>query len=318
MQLGQAITNRYVTAYSPPGITIEAAKYPLMKAGILASTDAQEYLSIFDHPESWAGLNRETILSMRRELYRFTVQINARAMKSSEFTEVLQTIALSVSPVAIEVETTSLPPRALNPLGGQLPASPAVGIQSIEIVSEPEISKVAEQITKLDIPASDSAWRLLDYDYSLDQVARLMSVGLLGRTDSRRLVPTRGAYKAVIDAYINRSLIELADKPKASSYRLCTSDILGENLEENSHMSIFHFARSSKNNILGPWLVRAGVKAALESNPLELDTRENSLMVLESLLSPSLAVWTEKEPLLDSFSGSFKTIENSSPLSRLG
>ena len=56
-----------------------------------------------------------------------------------------------------------------------------------------------------------------------------MSVGLLGRTNSRRLVPTRGAYKAVIDAYINRSLIELIEKPMASSYRICTSELLGEN-----------------------------------------------------------------------------------------
>ncbi len=377
MQLGHATTGKYVTAFTPPGIIVEAAKYPLMSVGILASTDAQEYLSIFDHPESWTGLNRETILSMRRELYRFTVPINARAMKSSDFLEVLQTIALSVSPVAIEVETANLPPRDLHPLGGQLPASPAVEIQSIEIVSEPEISRVAQRITQLDIPASESSWKLLDYDYSLDQVARLMSVGLLGRTNSRRLVPTRGAYKAVIDAYINRSLIELIEKPMASSYRICTSELLGENFtiliqpgeprvdylriartqkglesgaslerlrnavtdpktsifadharfsayenfvqhKENSHMTIFHYARSNKNNILGPWVVRAGVKAALESNPIELDDRENSLMVLESLLSPSLAVWTERDTLLDSFSGSFKTVEHSSPLSRLG
>jgi hypothetical protein len=377
MQLGQTTSSRHVTVFSPPGIFVEAAKYPMMTAGILASTDAQEYLSIFDHPESWCGLNRETILSMRRELYRFTVPINARAMKTSRFIEVLQKIALSVSPVAIEVETASLPSRGLYPLGGQLPASPPVEMQNAEIVSEPEISKVAENITQLDIPASESAWKLLDYDYSLDQVVRLMSVGLLGRTDSRRLVPTRGAYKAVIDGYINRSLIELSEKSLTPSYRIHSTELLDENFtiliqpgeprvdylrvertqkglergasyervksavtdpktsvfsdharfsvyermvkeEARSHVTIFHFARNNKNNILGPWVVRAGVKSALESNPIELDTRENSLMVLESLLSPSLAVWTESDPMLDSFSGMYTTIEQSSPMAHLG
>ncbi len=376
MQLEPAATNKQMTVYSPPGLSIEAAKYPIMKAGILASVNPHNHLSIFDHPESWCGLDRDAILAMRRELYRFSVSINARAMESSEFIEVLQTIALSVSPVALEIETTKLPQRNLNPLGGQLPSSPAVEISSLEIVSDPEISRVAKRITQLDIPASESTWKLLDYDYSLDQVARLMSTGLLGRLDSRRLVPTRGAYKAVIDAYINRSLMELVEKPHASSYRLCTSEILGENFtillqpgesrvdylrvertqkglekgssfehlkrsvsdpktavyadharfsayenlvknRENSHMTIFHFARSSNNSILGPWIVRAGVKAALESDPLELDTRNNAFLVLESLLSPSLTVWTEEYPLLDTFSGSFKTVENSSPLSRL-
>ncbi|MFX1484084.1 MAG: hypothetical protein ACFFCP_12965 [Promethearchaeota archaeon] len=376
MQFGQAISSKYITAFSPPGITVEAAKYPIMTAGILASTDAEEYLSIFDHPESWTGLNRDTILSMRRELYRFSFSVNARAMKTSSFIEALQKMALSVSPVAIEVETASLPPKGLYPLGGQLPAGSAAEIQSVEILSELEISKVAERITQLDIPASESAWKLLDYDYSLDQVARLMSVGLLGRLDSRRLVSTRGAYKAVIDAYINRSLIELSEKPRASAYRLHSMEFHDENFailvepgeprvdylriertgkglerrtsieqlkypvtdpktavfadharfsayenmmksEERVHMTIFHFSRNDRNNILGPWIIRAGVKAALESSIVELDTRDNALVVLESLLSPSLDVWMERDPLLDSFSGSFKTIENSSPLNRI-
>jgi len=375
MQLGHISNLRHVTAYSPPGITVEAAKYPMMTAGILASTDAQEYLSIYDHPESWCGLNRETILAMRRELYRFTIPINARAMEASDFVEVLQMIALSVSPVAIEVETASLPPRGLSPLGGQLPASPKVKIQKVEIISDPEISKVAENITQQDLPASESAWKLLDYEYSLDQVARLMSVGLLGRTDSRRLVPTRSAYKAVIDGYINRSLIELTEQPKTSSFKIYSAELLDENFtvllqpgeprvdylriertpdgiergasfervrnpttdpktsvfgdharfssyrylvgeQERSHITVFHFARNSKNNILGPWIVRAGVDVALESNPIELDTGENANMVLESILTPSLTMWREGDPLLDHFSGAYTTIEHSSPLTR--
>jgi hypothetical protein len=377
MQLGHATSLRHVTAFSPPGITVEAAKYPMMTAGILASTEAQEYLSIYDHPESWSGLNRETILAMRRELYRFTVPMNARAIKTSDFLEVLQTIALSVSPVAIEVETASLPPRGLSPLGGQLPASPAVEIQSVEIVSEPEISKVAENITQLDIPASEAAWKLLDYEYSLDQVARLMSVGLLGRIDSRRLVPTRGAYKAVIDGYINQSLIELVDKSVTPSFRIHSAEILDENFtvliqpgeprvdylrvertqkglergasfermkyattdpktavfgdharfssyrqlvkaKEKCHVTVFHFARNNKNNILGPWIVRAGVDAALEANPIELENQENAVIVLESLLTPSMSIWTESDPLLDNFSGFYTTVEQSSPLTRFG
>jgi hypothetical protein len=376
MQLGKAEPSRHVTAFSPPGIAIEAAKYPVLRAGILASTDPSEYLSIYDHPESWMGLDREAIISMRRRLYRFTVPIDARAMEPSHFVEALQTIALSVSPVAIEVETANLPPRNLYPLRGQLPASSQAEISSIEIVSEPEISRVAKRITELDVPASQSAWKLLDYDYSLDQVARLMSVGLLGRLDSRRLVPTRGAYKAVIDAFVSRCLIELSEKPISSTYRIGMSEIHGENFtvfaqpgkpsvdyfriertqkgferdvslegvknvtidsktsvfadharfsayqdiikqNESAHLAVFHYARNNNNSVLGPWLVRAGVCAALESDPVILDSKENALTVLDSLLLPDISVWTKENSLLDDFGGAFKTIENSSPLSNM-
>ncbi|MGY5855407.1 MAG: hypothetical protein RTS72_02320 [Candidatus Thorarchaeota archaeon] len=376
MQLGQVESSRYVTAFSPPGIVVEAAKYPIMMAGVLASTEPSEYLSIFDHPESWMGLDREAIISMRRQLFRFTVPINARIMEPSHFVEVLQTIALSVSPIAIEVEVANLPPRGLYQLGGQLPASSPVKISSLEMMSDPEISRVAKQITELDIPASEAAWKLLDYDYSLDQVARLMSVGLLGRLDSRRFVPTRGAYKAVIDAYISRSLIELADKSVTSTFRIGMAEFHGENFtvliqpgepkvdyfriersqqgferdvslegvknitldpktsvfadharfsayedlvrqRESAYVTIFHYARSNTNNVLGPWLVRAGVNAALESDQMILDTKENAITVLESLLTPGISVWTKEKSLLDSFGGVFKTVENSRPLTGL-
>lgn len=66
-----------------------------------------------------------------------------------------------------------------------------------------------------------------------------------------------------------------------------------------AHVTVFHFARSQKNDILGPWQVRAGVRAALEGDTLELDTRENAFAVLESLLSPNIAVWTQDTPLAE-------------------
>lgn len=376
MQFGQPVTNRQLTAFSPPGIIVEAARYPVLMAGVLASTEPSEWLSIYDHPESWGGLDREAILTMRKRLYRFTVPIDARAMEPRNIVDALQTIALSVSPVALEVETSNLPSRKLSALGAQLPASPCVYIKSIDIVSEPEISRVAKRITEQDIPSTEAAWKLFDYEYTLDQVARLMSVGLLGRIDSRRLVPTRGAYKAVIDGYVSRSMIELTEKPLTSSYRLGMSELFGENFtvlaqpgepqvdylriertadgldhgasiqgvknlatdsktsvysdharfsaysdlvrrKESAHLTIFHFSRNSNNSILGPWLVRAGVKAALESNQVELDSKENALMVLKSFLAPDISVWTQDSPLLDDFGGSFKVVENSSPLNRV-
>ncbi|MHA1864669.1 MAG: hypothetical protein ACTSWA_12935 [Candidatus Thorarchaeota archaeon] len=376
MQFGQPATSRQLTAFSPPGVIVEAAKYPVLMAGVLASTEPSEWLSIYDHPESWNGLARSEIMTMRKRLYRFAIPIDARAMEPRSIIDTLQTIALSVSPVAIEVETSNLPSRKISVLGGQLPASPSVNIKSINIVSEPEISRVAKRITEQDIPAAEAAWKLLDYEYTLDQVARLMSVGLLGRLDSRRLVPTRGAYKAVIDGFVSRSLIELIEKPVASSFRLGMSELFGENFtilaqpgepqvdylriertaegldhgvsiqgikkittdsktsvfsdharfsafsdlvkrKESAHLTIFHFSRNNNNNILGPWLVCAGVRAALETNQVELDTKENALMVLKSLLAPDISVWTQDNPLLNNFGGAYKLVENSSPLNRI-
>lgn len=352
LQLNQPDSTQDVTVFSPPGLFLSTARYPILLAGVLASTQPSEYLSIYDHSEAWRGLEREAILSMRRNLYRLVLPVDARQMQPSKTVELLQIMALSVSPVALEAETPSLPPRTLQSVGGMLPCGPSVTVSKLSIVSEPEISKVAEIISQKDIPSSEAINKLFEYDYSLDQVARLISVGLLGRLQSRRLVPLRGAYKAAIDSFVNGVIMDLMDRPKSTPSRIHLSTFYGDTItilvlpgeprvdylrmekdergfrvgtsyeaprigssdsktsvyadharfsayehlskkNEASHVTIFHHSRNRRNDLLGPWLVRAGVREALQSNSIEFDSPENAFNVLESILSPGLGLWNK-------------------------
>ena len=349
-------TKRILTAFSPPGISVETAKYPVLMAGVLASTEASEHLSIYDHPGSWKGLDRDAIILMRRSLYRFATPVNAREMYPSEVVEALQRIALSVGPVAIRAETGELPPVRIQTQPAELPSGPLVTVKSIELLSDPEVSKVAERIAEKDIPASESVCQLLDYDYTLDQVARLMAVGLLGRVDTRRLVPMRGAYKAAIDAFVNKVLMDIVERGPAQTYRIHTGSLYGDtfvvlfqpgdprvdylrvervdgsvsggySLEDprhpttdpktsiyadharfsayqqlakekaNSHIVVFHHSRGQLNQLLGPWLVRAGVEAALDTDPILMDSRESMSPILNSILTPELRAIARDSPI---------------------
>ncbi|MBS3795216.1 MAG: hypothetical protein KGY80_09980 [Candidatus Thorarchaeota archaeon] len=214
--------------FTPPGILIESRKYPTVIASVLASSSPSEHLSLFDHPECWGGLDKHTILSMRRHLYQLEVPLNARRMEPCETVKKIQEIALSVSPVAVQIKSNGLPPSNLVTKPGQLPSGAEVSVDSLELVSDPQISKVAEAITQKDIPAAEGVWQLLEYEYSLDQAARLMAVGLLGRIKNRRIITTRGAYKAAIDAFINRTLVELAEKPVINGRTVFSSDVFDD------------------------------------------------------------------------------------------
>ena len=66
-----------------------------------------------------------------------------------------------------------------------------------------------------------------------------------------------------------------------------------------SHNIIFHFSRSARNNSLGPWITRAGVKEALLSTPVVMEDKGNALAVLDSVLRPELGRWASKNPLLE-------------------
>ncbi|MHA1937457.1 MAG: hypothetical protein ACW97O_04530 [Candidatus Thorarchaeota archaeon] len=223
-----ASRRKCLTVFSPPGLFIETSKYPIITAGILASPEATDWLSIYDHPESWRGLERDAIFSMREKLFRFVLPVDSRKMEPKDVVEVLQTLALSVSPVALNVQINHISPPDLHSIGGLLPCGPIIKTDSIEIVSEPEITKVAQRITGQDIPASEAIWSLLNYDYTIDQIARLMSVGLLGHFEYRRMVPLRSAYKATIDTIISRAMIELADSRRDDESRIYMSSMFGD------------------------------------------------------------------------------------------
>jgi hypothetical protein len=356
VQLVHAPVRKSLTVFSPPGICVEPAKYPYLLAGVLASTDASEHLSIYDHPGAWKGLDREAVITMRRSLYRFVTPINAREMYPADTVRALQTMALSVRPVAVRVEAGDIPPIRIQTQPALLPSSPSVTVKSIEVLSEPEITKVAERITGKDIPASEGICQLLDYDYTLDQVARLLSVGLLGKLNSRRLVPLRGAYKAAIDAYVSNALMDIVERASSETYAIHTASLYGDtfvillepgdarvdylraetgngsqsggySLEDprhpttdpktsiyadharfsayqhlakqkaNSHVVVFHHSRGQLNQLLGPWLVRAGVEEAVESDPILLDTRGNMSRVLNSILTPELRAVARESPI---------------------
>ena len=369
-RLDDSFRGRTVTAFSPPGTMVEPLKYPIVRASVLAATQGSEFISIYDHPESWRGLDSDAVLKMRAQLIRFGSQVDARSMEPSSLVKTLQTVALSVNPLGIRFEVNDMPQRSLSLLGGLLPTGPAVDARNATILNEPEISRVAEKITEQDIPAAESVWKLLDYEYTLDQVARLMSVGLLGMKDNRRLIPTKSAYKASIDAFVSRALMELIDRPLTSKFTLSTVELHGDvftvftqpgmprvdylRIQRSEHgiergfsfegvknvsidpktsifadharfaayrnfiekrrgsqVTVFHMSRSQRSEILGPWRVRAGVNEALEADTLELDSRENAIAVLQSLLSPNLAVWTQDTPLAESLNVEVLPVEPS-------
>ena len=179
LQIESTSVKRSMTVYSPPGLFIETSKYPILTAGILATPDVSEWLSIYDHPDSWRGLERDAILNMRRKLLRFVLPVDPEKVEPRKVVEVLQTLALTVGPVALEVQAGEMSFSGLHSVGGLLPFGPIINVSNIEIASEPEISKVAQRVTEMDMPASEAIWTLLNFDYTLDQIARLMSAGLL-------------------------------------------------------------------------------------------------------------------------------------------
>ncbi|MFX1332027.1 MAG: hypothetical protein ACFE9W_10735 [Promethearchaeota archaeon] len=358
LQIESTSRKRSMTVYSPPGLFIETAKYPILAAGILATSEASEWLSIYDYPDSWRGLERDAIFNMRRKLLRFVLPVDSVQNKPTRIVEVLRILALSSSPITLNVQVDEISHPELHSVGGLLPCGPTIKVSDIEILSEPEISKVAQRVTEMDIPTTEAIWNLLNFDYSLDQIARLMSVGLLGSVGHRRMMPLRSAYKAAIDSIISRCIIELADCSRANESKIYMSTLFGDSFtvlsvpgeprvdylrtekrqdgltctssldvlrcpsadsktsvhadnarfstyhtmateRQGSHHIIFHFSRSARNNSLGPWITRAGVKEALLSTPVAMEDTGNALAVLDSVLRPELGRWALNSPLLD-------------------
>ncbi|MEM2143472.1 MAG: hypothetical protein QXQ81_09475, partial [Candidatus Thorarchaeota archaeon] len=209
-------------------ILVEPHRFPEFLTGVLVSRQPSRHLAIYNYPDAWYGLSRESILAMRRSLYSFTMKVDGVHMEPSDMVGVLQRLALAAEPVVLEADCEITEPQYVEYRQGALPTGPNVRASRIRLASDPEVSRVAEKIASKDLASAEAIWRLLSHEYSLDQVAQMLSVGLLGRHGRRRMVPTAGAYRTTINVFINHATLELADRPEVEEAGLFHARMPGE------------------------------------------------------------------------------------------
>lgn len=213
------ITSQDLQGPSPPGLFVGRHGYPNVGYGpLLAPVDLPDAtLRRMDDPADWTSGSIGDVLGLRSALLRTVHRAPVRdARRPTAFLRATQELAMGARPTETEVHLTRRPNLELTarvgdvaaPMGPSLEADRARLTENVRVL-RPVERAVGDGAAR----ASDTAWELYRAGVGTQHVERLLSVGLLGTTRQRRLVPTRWSITATDDMLGKRLIPAVMDRP---------------------------------------------------------------------------------------------------------
>ena len=226
---------------SPPSVFVGRFGYPDVFMGTLAPVDDRS-VDICDNAGSWfrKGMAIDDIIDMRSHLINSRCKVNVRS--SNRFKESMQEIAASRKPVDIEASYK----RPLNPqislYERSAPVGPAGEIERFNVCQNISIPrKIDKVISDTDLKAASGINTLYSKKIDESSITKLLSSGILGAKQERKLVPTRWAITAV-DDIIGRDLIRhVKNEETIDSFHVYSSQYLGNHFEILMLPSVWRF-----------------------------------------------------------------------------
>ncbi len=220
---------------SPPSVFVGRVGYPDVRVGPLvppkiAAKDAR----IYDDPAQWLDRGIEDVIGLRSNLVRSNTRLNVRSPRvlSNRLLIKTQELAMASAPVDTEVRFLKPPKMEVRFDGILSPMGPSGALKDMSIAENPSVPrKVDHLVSDTDVLATDAAAELYEGDISVYHINRLLSVGLLGRKNDRRLVPTRWAITATDDMVGKELIARVKNHSVLDGLRLFSTQKFGNRFE---------------------------------------------------------------------------------------
>ena len=182
-----------------PNLLIGDYGYPNVNAGFL-STD--EYKTN-DSPKEWVlnptEFDLAKIIQLRSSLINSKTNVSVKT-KSSQFSDKLKEISLSIKPVDADVSFDKKVHFNLSMNADLLPHGPSTILKNLKITENPKIPTAVEKIeSDIDFKANSAILELYKKKFDEHYLTKILSAGNLGTKLQRKIVPTKWAITAVDD-----------------------------------------------------------------------------------------------------------------------
>tara|TARA_Y100000310_G_scaffold343571_1_gene451858 strand:+ start:2270 stop:3502 length:1233 start_codon:yes stop_codon:yes gene_type:complete len=202
-----AIKGTSFSGSSPPSIFVSWKNYPKVSIAPL-SPPILEDTSLLDDPEKWFGLSQERIIAMRQQLIRPNKRVAANEASNPSYSLVeMQELAMSIDPVAVEIDLKRRLSPNLSFDQGVAPMGPTGTLKNFSLQGNPNIpTKIDYLVSDTNAKSQTALMELYNSNIAVNSLHKLLSAGTLGVKKNRRLVPTRWAITAV-DTNISKEII---------------------------------------------------------------------------------------------------------------
>ncbi len=205
---------------SPPTLFVGRHGYPSVSVGPMlpASHMDDEAARRLDQPAQWLDeMTIPDVVGLRSSLVRTShkVSVHAPAQGGDRILDLSQELALAARPVDAEVRLDKAPRFSMAHVGDfTAPHGPTGTIERARLTENVRVERPVERLTSdTDLRATHALAEMYDAGVDPYQMERIMSAGMVGLGDKRRLVPTRWAITATDDTLGKHLIDGLADFP---------------------------------------------------------------------------------------------------------
>lgn len=244
MKFSQEIIQEYAKKYFPKALKLDFVgsssdlfvgryNYPNVFVGILAPPEHNPEADKLSMPENWFKnrFNADDILMNRSKLIYSRTRSNIKA-REIKLIDVMQEVSMAKNSVDVEFILKKQPKltfaldKYIPPIGNPAPLIKAEIQDNIKVDH-----KVDYLVSDYDIKTEEALIELHKRNIDISYLIRIVSAGLLGIKNQRKLVPSRWSVTAV-DSLISNNLIEEIKKYEwINDFQVYYSEYLGNHFE---------------------------------------------------------------------------------------
>ena len=221
---------------SPPEVFIGKWNYPNVYVGILSPQEKGD-TRLLSSQEIWheRRLSIPEILSLRNKLILGRTQTNvklAQNKQNKQFLSSMQEVAMTSKSISAEFKLEqSIQTNTENDSHIPLIKNTA-NIKSVRLEENPVIEKRVDYLVNdTDAKATTAILELEKSHIPTSTIIKILSAGLLGKSTTRKLVPTRWSITAVDDALSKEKLKRIKLNNEISNFLVFTAEYLGNHYE---------------------------------------------------------------------------------------
>jgi len=201
------LNSEQIDGSSPPGAFIGHVGYPRVYLGPLIPPSKGD-TRMLDTPELWLGKDIQTIIDYRFSLVRGKSLVDVHdATDPSKYLLDLHDLALSSSSVEVDAKFRKKPRMAVSLSEETQPFGPSAMIREMKIAPSTGERKLEAVYYDGDELAVEGMVELYNGGVEVSRIQRILSLGMLGVQEQRKIVPTRWGITAVDDT-LSKHLLE--------------------------------------------------------------------------------------------------------------
>jgi len=177
---------------TPPHVFVGHNFYPNVYWGPLVSSEAAS-----DDPRDMYGMSLEKIIESRAGLVRGMKKDSVKT--SSRMLSEAQSAVMSIKPVDVEARFSRDPVFSLEMDDVTHPMGASAPIERFKVADNPSVPKKVDSLANDSTLANEAIVELLLSGFDVHYLSKLLTAGILGKKESKKMVPTKWAITATDD-----------------------------------------------------------------------------------------------------------------------